>query len=126
MWKPSSVKFGSVVIGVLLGLSFCFVGPWLLDKLLSPITRGHLTENMRVTSPDGKLDVVLIEEEWGGAVGGFNWYVYVLPKGKAAPRESKNSLFFADALTGEKVVWNKPHLVEIHYDKAEIMHFRNL
>ena len=126
MWKFKSFKFGSVIVAFLLGLSLCFIGPPLLDELLSPVTKGHFTERVRVTSPDGRLDAVLIEEEWGGAVGGFFWDVYVLPRGKTAPRDSKKSLFSADELTGEQIVWNKPHLIEIHYSKARIMHFRNI
>jgi hypothetical protein len=126
MWKPKSLKFGSVVIGLLLGLSVCFFGRVLLNKLFSPFTDGEFRETARVTSPDGKLDAVFMEELWGGAVGGINWYVYVVPRGKAAPRDGKNPLFFADELTGEKIVWNKTYLVEIHYDKAEIMSFRNI
>lgn len=126
VWKPKSLKLSSVIVGLLLGLSLCFLGPRFLNWLFSPFTEGHLTETTRATSPDGKLDAVLIEEEWGGAVGGFNWYVYIVPKGKSAPRDDKNALFVADELTGEQIVWNKSYLVEIHYDKARIMSFRNI
>lgn len=35
-------------------------------------------------------------------------------------------VFFGDEMTKGTVVWNKPHLIETHYDKASIMHFRNI
>jgi len=84
------------------------------------------TEAMRVTSPDGKLDAVLVEDNAGGALGGIFWYLYVVPKGKTAPSDATRRLFFADELTKGTIVWNKPHLIEIHYDRASIMQFRNI
>jgi hypothetical protein len=81
---------------------------------------------MRVTSPDGKLDAVLVEDSSSGPLAGVFWYVYVVPKGKAAPKDSTTRLFFADELTKGVIVWNKPHLIEILYDKASIMQFRNV
>ena len=86
----------------------------------------HGTEAMRVTSPDGKLDAVLVEDSSGGALGGVFWSVYVVPKGYAAPRDVMKRLFFADELTRGAIAWTKPYLIEIRYDKASIMQFRNV
>jgi hypothetical protein len=86
---------------------------------------GGDTEAMRVSSPDGKLDAVLVEDSSGGALGGIFWFVYVVPKGKA-PKGETTRLFFADELTKGTIVWSKRHLVEIHYDKTSIMQFRNI
>jgi hypothetical protein len=42
------------------------------------------------------------------------------------PNDPAKRLFFADELTSGIIIWSKPFLIEIHYDKASIMHFRNI
>ena len=79
---------------------------------------------MRVTSPNGLLDAVMIRKPYGGAAGGFEWYVSVVPTGKAV--KLNGIVFQAGKLTGEKLVWNQAHLIEIQYDIALIEQFRNL
>ena len=39
--------------------------------------------------------------------------------------DDKHSLFTADALRGENLVWTQKHLLDIRYDFAEIDEFRN-
>jgi hypothetical protein len=82
-------------------------------------------EVMRATSPDGLFDGVLVRDEWGGAMGGFLWFVFVVPKGKAFPIDERQAVFYANRLSRSSIGWTKPHLLEINYDKAEIEQFRN-
>jgi hypothetical protein len=110
----------------MLGAAAGILGDTLVTRAFMAARSGDGTEAMRVTSPDGKLDAVLVEDNVGGALGGIFWYVYVVPKGKVAPSDATKRLFFADELTKGAIVWNKPHLIEIHYDKASIMQFRNI
>jgi hypothetical protein len=83
-------------------------------------------EETRVTSPNGELDAVLTREDGGGAAGGWEWYVYIVAKGNPVVRPRSHELFNAGTLTEEKIVWTQEHLLEIHYDIAEINQFTNI
>ena len=83
-------------------------------------------EETRVTSPNGELDAVLVREDGGGAPGGWEWYVYIVAKGNPVVRPRSHSIFNAGTLTDEKVIWTQEHLLEIHYDIAEINQFTNI
>jgi hypothetical protein len=93
----------------------------------SPKTKILLgSETARVTSPNGQLDAVIIREDGGGAAGGWEWYVYIVPKASGVDESKAHAIFNAGTLTGEKLVWNQEHLLEIQYDIAGINQFRNL
>jgi hypothetical protein len=88
--------------------------------------RNTWVEEARVTSPDDRFDGVITREASpGGALGSLYWNVFIVPKGAAAPKNNKHTLFTADGLRGEKLVWTQKHLLDIHYDFAEIDEFRN-
>jgi hypothetical protein len=83
-------------------------------------------ENMRVTSPNGQFDAVLATYTYGPAAGGgVDSNVYIVRKG--APTYYKRGLevFSADPMSCGKVVWKRDHLLEIHYDIANVHNFRN-
>ena len=113
------------MVAFCLGVGLAYLGPRTIRKLLR-ISSSDRSEEMRVTSPNGKLDAVMIRESYGGAAGGFEWYVFIVPKGESAPGDDSHALFQAGELSGERLVWSQPHLLEIHYDLAEIEQFRNL
>ena len=81
---------------------------------------------MRVGSPDGFFDGVMVEQEWGGAVGGYIWDVYIDPKGEPSPIDERKAVFHSNRLSKPYLLWNKPHLLEIGYNVAEVGQFRNL
>jgi hypothetical protein len=84
------------------------------------------SELMRVTSPNGLLDAILVQHEYGGAVGGgVDSNVYIVLKGTPAHIKSGHPVFSADPMTGGGLVWKRDFLLEIHYDIADIHHFRN-
>jgi hypothetical protein len=83
-------------------------------------------ELVRSTSPDGKFDAVLVADYWGGAVGGIDWFVYIVKKGGTAPNDANKALFWSDSMRGGKIRWKQAHLVEIDYDRAQINRFRNM
>jgi hypothetical protein len=115
MYRPHLNKFASALLGF--GLAFC-VGIFGHSLVTGSFTGAHTnddTEAMRITSPAGKLDAVLLEDTGGGALGGVFWYLYVVPRGDAVPKDATKRLFFADELTKGAIVWSKPHLLEIHY-----------
>lgn len=119
-------KFTRTLICFVLGICLGIFG----HKFVATTVNGHPrdlgAESIRVTSPDGRLDAVLVEDSSGGALGGVFWYLYVVPKAKTVPSDTTKQLFVADELTKVSVVWENAHLIEIHYDKASIMHFRNI
>ena len=84
------------------------------------------TEAVRVTSPNGRLDAILIREDGGGAAGGWEWYVYIVAKGESVDEKNAHPVFNAGTLRGEKLVWAEEHLLEIQDDIAYINQFRNI
>ena len=84
------------------------------------------TEQVRVTSPNGRLDAVLIREDGGGAAGGWEWYVYIVAKGSSPVANKAHPIFNAGTLTDGTLLWSHEHLLEIHYNIAYINQFRNL
>jgi hypothetical protein len=123
MGRPHIGYFGLSAIGMVL---FLFLVPCLLTACgrTSPST---WLEEARVTSPDGQFDAVITEETTGPVLGGgVYWHVFIIPRGGAAPKDDKNSLLSASVLRGEKLVWKQNHLLEVHYDLAEIEEFQNV
>jgi len=116
------VKVGVAVISFCLGVGLTALGPGVWRTLVTQ----RQTEETRVTSPSGNLDAVMIRQPWGGGAGGFEWRVFIVPKGKPAPDDNSHAIFQAGTLTGENLVWDQPHLLEIHFDVADIELFRNL
>jgi hypothetical protein len=114
-----------LAVGLLLGLTVCFVGPSMMSHVFPP-DRANAVELMRVISPDGLFESVLVRDEWGGGMGGFMWFVFILPKGEKLPGTYEKAIFAADRLTRPAIVWKQPHLVKISYDKAEIERFQNV
>jgi hypothetical protein len=83
-------------------------------------------EEARVTSPDGQWDALMIREPQGGALGGTWWNVFIVPRAKGAPREDSHVIFQSPTITGQRLVWKQAHLLEVHYDVAHVVQFRNL
>jgi hypothetical protein len=71
----------TLISGFPLGLTMCFVGPSLLHRVFPP-DRTNAVELMGAVSPDGLFDAVLVRDEWGAGMGGFMWFVFILPKGE--------------------------------------------
>jgi hypothetical protein len=84
------------------------------------------SEQSRVTSPNGRLDAVLLRDDGGGAAGGWEWYVYIVAKGNRVDESKAHAILNAGTLTGGKLVWTQQHLLEIRYEIAGINQFRNL
>lgn len=88
------------------------------------VTRSE--ELQRVTSPSGQLDAVLVHVDGGGAAGGWEWYVYIVPQGQPVIMANAHPIFNAGTMTAGRLLWSREHLLEIHYDVAYINQFRNL
>jgi len=85
------------------------------------------SELKRVTSPNGQLDAVLLVYMYGPAAGGgVDSNVYIVRKGAPVNMKDGREVFSADPMTGGELTWKRDHLLEIHYDVANIHKFRNV
>src|SRR5581483_5438297 len=79
------------------------------------------SETIRVTSPGGRFDAVLITDIYGPAAGGgVDSNVYIVLKGAPAPEGQRREIFSADPFSHGNLVWKNDHQLQIHYDVAEI------
>jgi hypothetical protein len=112
---------------ICLGIALCFLVA--CKETATPDRNVFSTsaEQVRVTSLNGQLDAVLVRDPYGGAIGGgVHWNVYIVSKGAPVPMGTAHEVFQADPLSGGSLVWKQNHLLEIHYDIAQIEKFRNL
>lgn len=85
------------------------------------------SEQRRVTSPSGRFDAVLVVDIYGPAAGGgVDSNVYIVSMGAPVYAKPGSEVFSSDPTTKGDLVWKREHLLEIHYDIAEIHKFRNL
>jgi hypothetical protein len=109
-----------------LALTFCCLG-FLAGCQSTPSRDSSVVEQSRVTSPNGQLDAVFLQNFYGGALGGgVESDLYIVRKGAPVEIASARKILQADPFTGAKLVWKQDHLLLIHYDVAHIQQFRNL
>jgi len=82
-------------------------------------------EIVRVTSPDGRVDAVMIRDNCGAPCY-FGYSVFIVPRGMNPSKGSKGTIFYADDMADEKLTWKQPHLLSIGYSRALIYSFRNV
>jgi hypothetical protein len=85
---------------------------------------GRVEELARVTSPDMIVDAVLTRTNTHATVP-YSYRVYVVPRGRPAPREREFEVFRADHVDGLALAWPRAGVLEIRYDRARIFHFTN-
>jgi len=85
----------------------------------------HREEVQRITSPDGTVDAVA-ENIDCGAPCGLAFAVSVVRKGARASKESARQIFLADDVVNLQLHWREPHLLDVAYDRALILEFRNV
>jgi hypothetical protein len=114
----------AVISATVFGFAVCFFWPALANKLLTY----DRTEEARATSPDQRFDAVVLRESYGGAAGGIEWFVFIVPKGKSPTFGwSRFNSFILEAATvsGLRLSWRGASLLEIGYERASIEYFRN-
>lgn len=80
-----------------------------------------------MTSPNGQLDAVLVQDSYGGAVGGgIESDVYIVRKGAPISSDKTRKVLQAEPFSGGKLIWKQDHLLEIQFDVARVEHFRNV
>ena len=120
----TSAKISNTILP--LALIFCCLG--FSSGCQSTHNRdSKVVEQSRVTSPNGQLDAVFLQDFYGGAVGGgVESDVYIVRKGAPVKMDSARKILQADPFTGVKLVWKQDHLLQIQYDVAHIEQFHNL
>jgi hypothetical protein len=121
--KILSIIGGLTVLCVLLVL-ICF----LIDIFI--IQKGIMFEEAyRITSPDGKVDVVGMYYDAGATKSRIEM-VYIVPAGNAITKTDRKlqrcvPVFTAEHIEGKSIRWLRDKLLEIRYETARITHFRN-
>ena len=79
-------------------------------------------EVVRVSSPSGRVDAVLVESN-GGATTPFAYFVYLVPKGASAPERGEVARLIAatrnDQAWGVNLRWNGPGELMVEYRDAK-------
>lgn len=117
------------VIGALTVLVVFVVLAFLLIDLLV-IQKGILFEEAyRITSPDGKVDVVGMHFDAGATTGRIEM-VYIVPANHVLSKIDVKldrcvPVFMAEHIEGKNIHWLRDNLLEIQYETAQILNFRN-
>jgi hypothetical protein len=85
----------------------------------------HREQVQRLTSPDGTVDAV-IENINCGVPCGLDYALSVVRKGAPPAKDSLQQVFLGDDVLNLRVRWKEPHLLEVGYDRAMILDFRNV
>jgi hypothetical protein len=96
--------------------------PILLLVIVLAACSADSEELLRVTSPDSKVDAVLIRTG-GPTTVGFSFKLFVVPRG-VHPSKS-GELLLADRVKNLTAVWQSPKRLELRYDEARIYSFSN-
>jgi hypothetical protein len=102
--------------------------PLILTALMNPlgmlfVIGGASHEEIgRFTSPDKVVDAVLVQIN-PGAFSSYLYDLYIVPKGA---KPSGAPVLNAKRFRGEQIRWEEPHLLQVQYDEARILHFGNL
>lgn len=120
-------RFGTALISFVVGATIGYFAWFWASTALALVfpAGGASSSESRVTSPDHRFDAVMVMQDYGGAMGGFEYHVYIVRRG-APVRKGARSVFEASDLSGENLVWESGHLLELEYNEAEIESFRNL
>jgi hypothetical protein len=125
MRVPRIGRFAVGTIAFFAGLGVTFFGSRVYRAHFYGTRSSVRKEEMRIIDPDAPFDAVVIGDYYGGAMGGIDWSIYIVPRGKTVSDQQK-PVFEASTLDGEKLVWRERHVLEVHYDLASIEGFRNV
>ncbi|MCO5050766.1 MAG: hypothetical protein M9920_00470 [Verrucomicrobiae bacterium] len=80
----------------------------------------------RFKSPDSQIEAVLVEGDAGATTSTVTSIYLVQTGGKRPSDERINpAVFAADHIKGLKITWKQPKLLQVQYDEARILAFKN-
>ncbi len=95
------------------------------DNTSSLAGKWEYKEVKRTGSPGSLVEAVLVTGD-AGATTSTSSMVYLVPAGaRLEVKEEGDCIFAADHIKGLSIVWKKPQLLEIQYDEARILQFKN-
>ena len=105
---------------ILFGLTLAFG----CEKGQTLVGKWEYKEIGRFVSPDSKVDAV---EVMGSAGAGttLHTYIFLVPHGAKLDADNNAPLFNGDYVDKLDVRWRKQQFLEIHYNEAQIVNFRN-
>jgi hypothetical protein len=124
-WILVSVLIISIFLNCIIGF-LLFLEPPIHESMLQAITTQK--EVQRLTSPDGKIDAVIIESCGGLPPEPALLDVFVVLKGQKAKWtfcENKDRVFEGRFLQDLSIKWKKNRHLIINYSSGDIFYFRN-
>ncbi len=71
-------------------------------------------ELLRITSPDGKVDAVLVKGDCG-ATTSYSYDIFIVPRGESTKKTK--AVFKADHVKNESLQWLAPKILEVKYGR---------
>ena len=108
----------------------CFLGAFLIFPIWLYTDAGLVfNEKYRVTSPDSKVDAVLMLYDAGATTLG-TLYLYIVPSGKQISKWENSLCFEEPVFTAKytentKIQWQNNRDLTVHYKEDVIHHFQN-
>lgn len=84
--------------------------------------RPNAEEQLRLDSPDGRVQAILLSRGYGATVPSVS-ELYIVQKGRKI--EGANLILRADHMTGTAISWKSPKFLEVRYEKARVFQFTN-
>ncbi len=78
----------------------------------------------RVPSPDRKLEALIVYVSFGAPTE-LEFEVYIVPSGMTDFRNNNAAIFSGSALEDLALSWANNEVLDIHYSKGVVEHFRN-
>jgi hypothetical protein len=118
-------KRWSLLVAFLLGL----ITPYLVEFGSGQIGRLYFADGekevFRSTSPDGRLDAVVIQNN-PGAFSSFQYFLYFVPKGTRVRDVPDNPAIVSTSEGDElKVLWTSPHFIAVDPGNSHVKFFAN-
>jgi hypothetical protein len=113
-----------IVFGFLLGVASPYLGYWGFARFIQPALGGH-DEVLRLTSPDGVLDAVVMRVN-PGAFSSFLYNLYLVPKGTRKIEGIEEPILRTVESDAPTVRWEKSHFLTIDIGDSHVPSFANL
>lgn len=118
-------NIASIFLSFVVGVAVAIFVPPIVRPVVAKIFPVHWEEAARKTSPDGSVDAVLQSSDCGAPCS-LEYSVSIVPKGGKVPVDQVQNVFLGSDVVSPQIRWQKPHLLEIAYDRAFIESFRNV
>lgn len=113
-----------VVLAYFIGIASPYAFYWGFNRFVRPHFGGH-DEVVRLTSPDGVLDAVVIRVD-PGAFSSFLYDLYLVPKGAKRIEGVEYPVLFTSEGDAPTIRWDKSHFLTVDVGNSHVQFFTNL